>query len=533
MLATAGPVPTGAGWAFEFAWDGIRSLALVDPDRVRLLSASERSIGAGYPELDVLAERASGRRLLLDGKIVALDIYGRPNLGKLQRRMNLNRPSDGVQRRVPVAYYVFDLLRLDDVSTLGLPFAERRALLEELDLAGGPVVVPPCFADVDGAAVLETASQYGLPGVIAKRANSGYHPGRRSRSWIETTVRRAQEVLIGGWTVGKRDSLGSLLVGVPTECGLRYVGSVGSGMTESSREELLDRFGELEQPECPFAGETPQPDRPPRWVAPALLGEVTYRGWTPHGRLSYPAWNGLRPGKHPAAVRSPVLLAKKPAAGCAPGRGPEADSRRTELAEQVRRAQAEVRLLHTQISPHFLYNALNTMRSLIRTDPDRARQLLAEFAQFTRYSLDSRRQASTVGQELANVERYLTIEEARLGRRLRRQLRVDEDVHRTPVPFLAVQLLVMNAVRHGIEEKPGGGTVSVASAVAGSDVVITVTDDGPGVPPQLASARAEAESNLRAVRDRVPDADLSVRAVPMEGTTSTLLLRGKRSARKR
>lgn len=530
MLATAGPVPTGAGWAFEFAWDGIRSLALVDPDRVRLLSASERSIGAGYPELDVLAERAAGRRLLLDGKIVALDIYGRPSLGKLQRRMNLNRPSDGMQRRVPIAYYVFDLLRLDDVSTLGLPFAERRALLEELDLAGGPIVVPPCFADVDGAAVLETASQYGLPGVIAKRANSGYHPGRRSRSWIETTVRRTQEVLIGGWTAGKRDTPGSLLVGVPTECGLRYVGSVGSGMTDSSREELLDRLGELEQSDCPFAGETPQPDRRPQWVAPALLGEVTYRGWTPHGRLSYPAWNGLRPGKHPAAVRSPVLLAKKPAAG----RGPEVDSRctedprRTGLEESLRRAQAEVRLLRTQISPHFLYNALNTMRSLIRTDPDRARQLLAEFAQFTRYSLDSRRQTSTVGQEVANIERYLTIERARLGRRLRCELRVDDDVHRTPVPFLVLQLLVMNGVRHGIEEKPGGGTVLVASVRSGSDVVITVTDDGPGVPPQLASARAEAESNLRAVRDRVPDADLSVRAVPMEGTTSTLRLRGKR-----
>lgn len=521
MLATSGPVPTGSGWAFEFAWDGIRSLAQVGPDRVRLLSSTERSIGASYPELDVLAERAGGRQLLLDGKIVALDIYGKPSLGRLQRRMNLDRPPDGLLRRIPVAYYVFDLLRLDDVSILGLPFTERRALLEELELAGPPVVVPPCFQDTDGAAVLETASQYGLPGVVAKRADSGYHPGRRSRSWIETAVRREQEVIVGGWTEGRRDALGSLLVGVPTECGLRYVGSVGSGMTDTQRAELSDRLAGLAQRECPFLGEVPQPERSPRWVAPTLLGAVTYRGWTPHGRLAYPAWQGLRPGKHPAAVRGPVVLPKP-----VPAR-PGADAaRRAELEEDVRKAQSEVRLLRSQLSPHFLYNALNTIRALIRTDPDRARALLTDFARFTRYALDSRRRESgTLGDELANVERYLAIEGARLGDRLRYELAVDPGTHRLRLPYLALQLLVMNAVRHGIEEKPGGGTLRVTSAVSGDDVVITVADDGPGMPPQLASARAEAEANLRAVRDRVPESDLRVVAVPMEGTTSKLWLR--------
>jgi DNA ligase D-like protein (predicted ligase) len=523
MLATSGPMPTGSGWAFEFSWDGIRSLAQVELDRVRLLSSNERSIGASYPELDVLAERAGGRQLLLDGKIVALDIYGKPSLGRLQRRMNLNRPPDGLLRRVPVAYYVFDLLRLDDVSILELPFAERRALLEELDLAGGVIVVPPCFQDTDGAAVLETASQYGLPGVIAKRADSGYHPGRRSRSWIETPVRREQEVIVGGWTAGKRGALGALLVGVPTECGLRYVGSVGTGISEAHRVELAERLSGLAQQECPFFGEAPQPERTPNWVAPALLGEVTYRGWTPHGRLAYPAWQGVRPSKHPAAVRGPIVLPKP-----VPAR-PVDDASRADLEESVRKAQAEVRLLRSQLSAHFLYNALNTMRAMIRTDPDRARALLAEFARFTRYSLDSRRRESgTLGEELANIERYLTIEHARLGPRLRYELRFDPDSHKRRLPYLALQLLVMNAVRHGVEEKPGGGTVTVSAAADGDDLVITVQDDGPGMPPHLASARAEAEANLRAVRDRVAESDLEVVAEPMEGTTSKLRLRGRR-----
>ena len=306
MLASTGPVPGDPGWAFEFAWDGIRSLADVQPDRLRLLGAHDRGIAGGYPEFDVLPALTERRRVLLDGKIVALDACGRPSFSRLQPRMNVQRPSPRVRRQVPVAYYVFDLLRLDGRSTLELPYRQRRELLEELDLARGPVVLPPCFLDIEGQAVLDTAAEYGLHGVVAKRADSTYQPGRRSRSWVETAVRRCQEVVIGGWVPSKRGpagTLGSLLVGVPTERGLRYVGQVGTGLGSATRRNLLDLLTGLTRSTSPFLDQVPQEAaRAAHWVAPELLGEVGYRQWTAHGRLAHPTWRGLRRGMHPAAV---------------------------------------------------------------------------------------------------------------------------------------------------------------------------------------------------------------------------------------
>lgn len=168
MLATPGPLPDDRGWAFEFTWDGVRVLAHVEADRVDLMGGGRGNI-TGYPELDVLASLVRCP-VLLDGKIVALDGCGRPNLSRLRQRMNVQRPSAAMQRRVPVAYYVFDLLRLGDHSLLRLPYRQRREMLEELelDLGTGPVVLTPYFLDTDGQVMLDTAAQYGLPGVVAK-----------------------------------------------------------------------------------------------------------------------------------------------------------------------------------------------------------------------------------------------------------------------------------------------------------------------------------------------------------------------------
>lgn len=514
MLATAGPVPGGPGWVFEFAWDGVRALADVHSDRVRLVGGSDRGLVAGYPELDVLPDLARRHRMLLDGMIVALDAFGRPSRSRLQRRMTGQRPSASVLRRVPVAYYVFDLLRLDDRSTLQLPYQQRRQLLEELDLTGGPVVLPPSFTNTDGQAVLDTAAQYGLHGVIAKRAGSRYQPGRRSRSWVETALRRTQEVVVGGWvpgTGGRAGAVGSLLVGVPTERGLRYVGQVGTGFTAAARRDLAGRLTGLERRSSPFVDQVPQePGRHARWVDPGLLGEVHYRQWTRHGRLGQATWRGLRPGRHPATVQAPVLLG-------APGPRGGADERElAELDQAVRRARAEVDALRAQIAPHFLYNLLSAIAAFVRTDPQRARELLIEFADFTRYSFRSGVELSTLAEELDTVERYLTLEQARLGDRLRVELQVVSEVLPVVVPFLAVQLVVESAVRHGIEETPGGGTVTVWVGEAGADCLVTVTDDGPG--PDAARL-----VGLRTVDDRLRSAfgegyRLAVDAAPGAGT---------------
>ncbi|MGH3873784.1 MAG: non-homologous end-joining DNA ligase [Pseudonocardiaceae bacterium] len=515
MLPTAGPLPTGPGWAFEFSWDGVRSLACAQPDRMCLFSGTHRSISTTYPELGAFAGR---RQMLLDGKIVALDSCGRPSFAELQLRMHVQRPSAAVLRRAPVAYYVFDLLRLDGRSTAGLPYQRRRELLEELDLTDGPVVLPPCFLNTEGQVVLDTAAQYGLPGVIAKRADSSYQPGR-SRSWVQTTLRQTQEVIIGGWLPDRRHAatLGALLVGLPTERGLRYVGQVGTGFTQAGRRELRELLTELAQPRSPFADEVPRADdRVVHWVAPRLLGEVSYRQWTPRGRLGHPTWRGLRPGKHVAAVRGPIVLS----AGREGGRAVADQQMLADLEHAVAQLRAELRTLRDQISPHFLNNTLSTIAAFVSTDPSRARDLLIVFAEFARYSLRSGPE-TTLAEELDNIEHYLTLQRARFGARLQMQLQVAPAVLPIVLPSLAVQQLVDNAVRNGIERKQLGGTVTLTAGIVGAGCLITVEDDGPGkVEPDL-------RVSLHTINDQLQarfgdDYRLVVDTVPGTGTKISL-----------
>ncbi len=160
----------------------------------------------------------------------------------------------------------------------------------------------------------------------------------------------------------------------------------------------------------------------------------------------------------------------------------------TELAEldqqRDRLARAELRALRAQISPHFIYNALTAVASFIRTDPGRARDLLIEFADFTRYSLRNQGEFTTVSEELRSIERYLVIEKARFGERLTVTLRVAPEVLNVAIPFLVVQPLVENAIRHGIERLAGAGRLSIHAYEEAQECVIVVEDDGAGVDPE-------------------------------------------------
>lgn len=151
-------------------------------------------------------------------------------------------------------------------------------------------------------------------------------------------------------------------------------------------------------------------------------------------------------------------------------------------ASRARLDKAEVLALRAQISPHFIYNALNTIASFVRTDPARARELILEFADFTRYSFRAAGQYTTLAEELRNIDRYLTLERARFGTALKVRLQVAPEVLNVVVPFLALQPLVENAVRHGLAGR-GGGSVEIVANDAGSDCVITVEDDGAGMDP--------------------------------------------------
>lgn len=156
-------------------------------------------------------------------------------------------------------------------------------------------------------------------------------------------------------------------------------------------------------------------------------------------------------------------------------------------ASRARLDRAEVLALRAQISPHFIYNALNTIASFVRTDPDRARELILEFADFTRYSFRAAGQYTTLTEELRNIDRYLNLERARFGAALTVRLQVAPEVLNVVVPFLALQPLVENAVRHGFAGK-GGGYVEIIARDEGSDCVITVEDDGVGMDPETLRA---------------------------------------------
>jgi len=216
----------------------------------------------------------------------------------------------GLVEQVPVAYLAFDLLYLDGQDLVDLPYTARRELLEGLELDGpGVVAVPPVFAG-DGAAALATSLERNLEGVVAKRRDSRYEPGRRSRSWVKVKHVRTQEVVVGGWRPGegrRAGGIGSLLMGVPGPDGLDYVGHVGTGFSDAVLDDLAGRLTPLRRTTSPFARELPRLDaRDAIWVEPELVGEVGFGEWTADDRLRHPVWRGLRVDKSPTdVVREP------------------------------------------------------------------------------------------------------------------------------------------------------------------------------------------------------------------------------------
>ena len=311
MKATSGELPTGEGWTYEVKWDGMRALAFVEDGQVRVQSYNERDVTASWPELAGLAEALGVRTAILDGELVATDDKGRPSFGRLQQRMHLTRAADVAARaaEVPVTYVVFDLLHLDGHDLTGLPLHERRALLEQLVEPAPSWRASPQVDD--GRALLDAATAQGLEGVVAKRLDSPYEPGRRVRTWLKVKVRLRQEMVVGGWVPGegsRAGRIGALLVGyhdAPDDGSpLRFAGRVGTGFTEAELTRLAGVFAPLETDECPFDPLPPRAEllRRPQWLRPVLVAELAFGEWTTDGRLRHPSYLGLRDDKPAAQV---------------------------------------------------------------------------------------------------------------------------------------------------------------------------------------------------------------------------------------
>ena len=245
-LATA--PPPGAGWAFELKWDGIRALAYLDGERVRLFTRTGNDVTHRYPELGGLGKALSPRNAVLDGEIVALDDGGRPSFELLQQRMHVENASTirRLAKEIPVIYMAFDLLWLDGDSVLERSYDERREQLLALELSAASWQVPPHEVG-DGSATLEISQRFGLEGVVAKRRDSPYEPGRRTRTWLKLKNTTEQEFVVGGWMPGERGrtgTVGSLLIGYYEDLEvrtLRYAARVGSGLRARDLD-FLDRF---------------------------------------------------------------------------------------------------------------------------------------------------------------------------------------------------------------------------------------------------------------------------------------------------
>ena len=505
MQPAPGSLPDGGDWVVEFAWEGLRCVAHVRPDGLALRTANGRDVTASFPELvEPLTRRAPREGMVLDGTIVAMGEGGLPRRSRLQRRAATARPSAALVRRTPVGLIVGDLLWLGGHDAVALPYRRRRELLEGLGLARPPVVVAPSFPIAEAEAVMRTAEEYGAEALHARQLDAPYRPGRRSRAWLRVPLRRSGLVVVGGWNPAdprRPDTVGALLLGVPGDGGLHYVGRVGVAGDE--QREIAALLGRWRRADPPFAvGPPAAVAAEAQWVAPELVGRVEFADWTADGRLRLPVWRGrvggagaegraaagrwVRPPglPDPAAPRIPQQGSEPAAGPVVPGQadgGPAPAGHAVDPGTATPAAGVPAAVEARRLEQHFVYNALNTIASLMRTDPARARELLLGFADLTRAADRPDGVPGTLGDELAAVRAYLQLEQARFGRRLQVEIAVDEGLHALPMAPRRVLDAVRAVVQQRIEPRPDGGTVTVTAERAGAGCLVRVGErDGAG-----------------------------------------------------
>lgn len=310
MLATLVDAPVKEpGWLFEIKWDGYRAVSLCNRNTVNIISRNNKPFTEKYyPIHDALQQLKLNA--VLDGEIVVLKDNGTSNFGALQ---NWRSEADG-----ELVYYVFDLLWLNGYSLLELPLMQRRELLHSILPIESSIRESEAF-DTTAEELLNAASQMGLEGIIAKRADSTYRQDR-SREWLKVKVHKRHEVVIGGYT--KNDdspkAFSSLLVGVYDKKELHYIGKVGTGFNDKLQKEMIAKFKKLAVKESPFTT-TPDVNEPSRfrpnpphaqafWLKPELVCEVAYAELTSDGVMRHPSFQGMREDKPAKEVHAEVAV---------------------------------------------------------------------------------------------------------------------------------------------------------------------------------------------------------------------------------
>jgi bifunctional non-homologous end joining protein LigD len=302
MLATLEDeqhMPRGEGWEFEIKWDGYRIIARLAGGEARLHTRKDQDYTERFAKVAAeLAKALKTPDCVVDGEVCALDDEGRPSFSAMQQA----KPG------TPIVYYIFDLLEVDGEPVVDLPLSDRRARLRKLlDRRNRTVQFSEPFDD--GPALLRAAKEQRLEGIMAKRLDSRYQPGKRTRDWLKFKAHGEQEFVIAGYTRGKgrREwSFGSLVLAVYGPEGPEWVGNVGTGFDDDEIDRLLKKLRPLERKTPPF----PNVPKMPRvrkndvvWAEPKLVADVSFAEWTHDGRLRAPVYQGLREDKDPAEVR--------------------------------------------------------------------------------------------------------------------------------------------------------------------------------------------------------------------------------------
>lgn len=290
MKATLGSLPeSDDGWAYEIKWDGHRTLAHVAADGTRLQTTSGLDSSERWPEVAALGDSVNASSAILDGEMLVIGEDGRPSFDLVQRR----DPA-----RHPAMYHAFDVLSIDGTDTIELPYLDRRRLLGQVLDPGDHWAVPPHHLD-GGAELLAATVEQRLEGLIAKRVDSTYRPGTRSKNWLKIKNRTRSEVVIGGYTAGtgaRSATFGALLVGVRDKGRLRFAGGVGTGFTQGLLDALIEQFRPLVSETCPFDPPPPAATRrTATWVRPVLTAVVDIAEFTNDGLVRHASFVELAP----------------------------------------------------------------------------------------------------------------------------------------------------------------------------------------------------------------------------------------------
>ncbi len=282
-MGSTSAVPDGDDWAFEIKWDGYRTIVHIADGRVRLQSTAGHDVTDRWPEFAELASAVNAESAILDGELIVFDDHGHPSFELVQRS------GIGSDRQAVIQF--FDVLHVDGTDTIGLPYLDRRRLLDQLVEPGDNWTVPS-FSVGTGAALLAATAEQGLEGVIAKRVDSRYRPGARAREWRKLKNRTVVELTIGGFTAGtgsRASTFGALLVGRRGDDGsLRFAGGVGTGFDQRTLDAVRDRLQVLAVDACPF--DPPPPPavmRSATWVEPVLQAVVEIAEFTNDGLVRH------------------------------------------------------------------------------------------------------------------------------------------------------------------------------------------------------------------------------------------------------